>query len=108
LLTTNDKITEEDIAKEYDAYAREMKWTLIQNRIGDDNEIKVENSDIEEKAKEIISEQLGSSGLLAQLGDNLDGFVQNYLQSNNGDNYMRIFSQVKADKVFDIVREKAD
>lgn len=108
LLTTNDKITEEDIAKEYDAYAREMKWTLIQNKIGDDNEIKVENSDIEKKAKEIISEQLGSSGLLAQLGDNLDGFVQNYLQSDNGDNYMRIFSQVRADKVLDIVREKAD
>src|SRR5690606_16605847 len=50
LLTTNEgKITEEDIAKEYDAYAKEMKWTLIQNKIGEDHEIKVENSDIEEK-----------------------------------------------------------
>ncbi len=109
LLTSNEgKITEEDIAKEYDAYAKEMKWTLIQNRIGDDNEIKVENSDIEAKAKEVISEQLGSSGLLAQLGDNLDAFVQNYLQSDKGDNYMRMFSQVKAEKVFDLVREKAE
>jgi len=109
LLTTNEgKITEEDIAKEYDAYAKEMKWTLIQNKIGEDHEIKVENSDIEEKAKQIISDQLGSSGLLAQLGDNLDAFVQNYLQSNNGDNYMRVFSQVKAEKVFEIVREKAE
>lgn len=109
LLTTNEgKITEEDIAKEYDAYAKEMKWTLIQNKIGEDHEIKVENSDIEEKAKQIISDQLSSSGLLAQLGDNLDAFVQNYLQSNNGDNYMRVFSQVKAEKVFEIVREKAE
>lgn len=108
LLTTNEgKITEEDIAKEYDAYAKEMKWTLIQNKMGEDHEIKVENSDIEAKAKEVISAQLGSSGLLSQLGDNLDAFVQNYLQSEKGDNYMRIFSQVKADKIFDVVREKA-
>lgn len=109
LLTTNEgKVTEDDIAKEYDLYAKEMKWTLIQNKIGEDHEIKVENSDIEEKAKQLISDQLGSSGLLAQLGDNLDAFVQNYLQSNNGDNYMRVFSQVKAEKVFEIVREKAE
>src|SRR5690606_8533503 len=77
LLTSNEgKITEDDIKKEYDAYSREMKWTLIQNKISDDLEIKVENSDVEEKAKEMIREQLGSSGLLEQLGDSMDTFVQ--------------------------------
>lgn len=109
LLVSNEgKITEEDIAKEYDAYAKEMKWTIIQNKIGEDEGVKVENSDIEEKAKEMITDQLGSSGLLAQFGDNLDVFVQNYLQAENGENYMRIFNQVRADKVFSAIQEKIE
>lgn len=109
LLVSNEgKITEDDIAKEYDAYAKEMKWTIIQNKIGEDEGVKVENSDIEEKAKEMITDQLGSSGLLAQFGDNLDVFVQNYLQAENGENYMRIFNQVRADKVFSAIQEKIE
>lgn len=107
LLTSNEgKITEDDIKKEYDAYSREMKWTLIQNKISDDLEIKVENSDVEEKAKEMIREQLGSSGLLEQLGDSMDTFVQNYLQSDKGENYMRLFNQARAEKVFEAIKEK--
>ncbi len=107
LLVSNEgKITEEDIEKEYDAYAKDIKWTLIQNRISNDQEIKIENEDIESKAKEVITEQLASSGLLGQLGDNLDMFVQNYLQSDKGENYMRLFNQVKSEKVFDAIKEK--
>lgn len=107
LLASNEgKITEEDIKKEYDIYAKDIKWTLIQNKISDDQEIKIENEDIEGKAKEVITEQLASSGLLGQFGDNLDMFVQNYLQSDKGENYMRLFNQVKADKVFDAIKEK--
>ncbi len=107
LLASNEgKITEEDIQKEYDAYAKDIKWTLIQNRISEDQEIKVENEDIEGKAKDLIKEQLASSGLLGQFDDNLDVFVQNYLQSEKGENYMRVFNQVKSEKVFNAIKEK--
>lgn len=107
LLASNEgKITEEDIKNEYDAYSKDIKWTLIQNKIIEDQEIKVENQDIELKAKELIKEQLASSGLLGQFDDNLDVFVQNYLQSEKGENYMKIFNQVKAEKVFNAIKEK--
>ena len=107
LLASNEgKITEEDIKNEYDAYSKDIKWTLITNKISEDHEIKVENADIELKAKELIKEQLASSGLLGQFDDNLDVFVQNYLQSEKGENYMRIFNQVKAEKVFNAIKEK--
>lgn len=107
LIASNEgKITEEDIKNEYDAYSKDIKWTLITNRISEDHEIKVENADIELRAKELIKEQLASSGLLGQFDDNLDVFVQNYLQSEKGENYMRIFNQVKAEKVFNAIKEK--
>ena len=107
LLASNEgKITEEDLKKEYDSYAREMKWSIIQNRISNDLDLKVENSDIEDKAKEMIKDQLASSGLLGQFEDNLDTFVQNYLQSEKGENYYRLFNQVKTDKVFAAIKEK--
>lgn len=107
LIASNEgKITEEDIKNEYDAYSKDIKWTLIQNKIIEDQEIKVENQDIELRAKELIKEQLASSGLLGQFDDNLDVFVQNYLQSEKGENYMKIFNQVKAEKVFNAIKEK--
>jgi len=49
---------------------------------------------------------LASSGLLGQFDDNLDMFVQNYLQSDKGENYMRLFNQVKSEKVFNAIKEK--
>lgn len=108
LLERNDgNITQEQIDKEFDDYVRDLRWNLITNKIAEDKEIKVEHEDVKAKAREQIEEQLGQSGLLQQLGDNLDPFVDNYLQGENGNNYMQVFNQAKAEKIFDYIRENA-
>jgi len=108
LLERNDgNITQEQIEKEFDDYIRDLRWNLITNKLAEDKEIKVEHEDVKAKARQQIEEQLGQSGLLQQLGDNLDPFVDNYLQGENGNNYMQVFNQAKAEKVFDYIREHA-
>ncbi len=108
LLDRNDgTITQEQIDKEFNDYVRDLRWNLITAKIAKDKDIKVEHEDVKAKAREQIEEQLGQSGLLQQLGDNLDPFVDNYLQGENGNNYMQVFNQAKAEKIFDYIRENA-
>ncbi|MDF9797611.1 trigger factor [Catalinimonas alkaloidigena] len=108
LLEKNEgNITQEQIDKEFEDYVRDLRWNLIVNKISEDKEIKVEHDDVKEKAREMIEAQLGQSGLLGQLGDNLDPFVDNYLQGENGNNYMQVFNQARTEKIFDFIKENA-
>ena len=104
--TNEGKVTPEDIDREYPQYAKQMTWTLIANKIAEDNELKVEHEDILEKTKEMIREQLGASGLGAQMEDSMDMFAQNYLQGKDGQNYMQMHTSAQNDKVLDFVKEK--
>ncbi|MBS9525952.1 trigger factor [Litoribacter ruber] len=102
----NENVSEEDIAKEYPMYAKQLVWSLISNKIAKDNEIKAEHEEVIEKTKEMIREQLASSGLGAQMEDNMDMFVDNYLKGNEGQNYMQMLTSVQNEKVLGFVREK--
>ncbi|WP_209332005.1 trigger factor [Lunatimonas salinarum] len=100
------KVSEEEVEKEYPAYARQLTWSLISNKVAEDNSIKAEHEDVIEKTKEMIREQLASSGLGAQMESNMDMFVNNYLQGNEGQNYMQMLTSVQNDKVLSFIKEK--
>ena len=104
--TNEGKISDEDIEREYPLYAKQMTWTLIANKIAEDNDLKVEHEDILARTKEMIREQLGASGLGAQMEDSMDMFAENYLQGKDGENYMQMHSSAQNDKVLDFVKEK--
>lgn len=108
LLKANEgKVTAEQVEKEYPIYAKQLAWTIISNELAKKNEIQAEHEDVIEKTKEMIREQLASSGLAAQLEANMDMFVDNYLKGNEGQNYMQMLTSVQNDKVLSFVKEKA-
>lgn len=104
-LSSKDKITDEDLEKEYDEYADQLRWNLISGEIAKKNEIKPEHKEIQEAAKTMISTQLAGSGL-GQLADQMDSFVDNYLQGENGQNYMKMAEQVHQIKIIDFIKEQ--
>ena len=106
LLTTNaDKLTEEQIDGEFDLYLKDLKWSLIRNKVAEDNKINVEQNDITEKTKLILADQFGGPAILDQLGDKMDEFVKTYLEGNEGQNYSNVVNQVLGDKVYAFVKE---
>ncbi|WP_017731406.1 trigger factor [Nafulsella turpanensis] len=105
IVANQGKVTAADVEREYDLYTKDLRWNLITNRISEENDIKVEHEDVMDSVKDMIRQQLAGSGL-SGMEDNLDAFAQNYIQGENGQNYMKVHTQVRTQKVMDAVREK--
>ena len=106
LATNKEEITEEQLDSEFDEYIKEMKWSLISNKIAEDREIKVEHDEVKQKAREAVFAQFGGMMNSELMNDErFDPIVDNYLQAENGNNYMRIFNQARAEKVLDQIKQ---
>ena len=105
VVANQGKVTPADVEREYDMYTRDLRWNLIMNRVTEENEVKVENEEVMAKVKEMINQQLASSGMPG-MEEHLDTFAQNYIQGENGQNYMKVYNQVHAEKVMEIVKNK--
>jgi len=105
LRSNQGKVTTEDIEKEYDHYAQDLKWSLIRNKIVKDQDIKVEHAEVLETTKKLILSQLANAGMVQNLQENIKSFAENYLKGEDGQNYMKIHNQVQNEKVLEYVKE---
>jgi trigger factor len=103
--TSEGQVTDDVIAKEFDAYTRSIRWDLIKNRIAEDNAIKVEADEVKEKAKEMIINQFGGPAIAEQLADRLDAIADNYLSHEKGQNFMRLYNQLRQEKIMKHIKE---
>ncbi len=105
LISNEGKVTVEDIEKEFDEYVKSLKWDLIKNKVATDAEIKVENDEVVDKAKSLILQQLGGPGAAEQLKDHLDDFADNYLKAENGQNYLKLYGEVRDERIMQYLKE---
>jgi trigger factor len=103
--SSKGEVTDAVLDKEFDDYKRGLKWDLVKNRIAEDNKITVEADEVRSKAKELILAQFGGAAIASQLGDRLDAIADNYLQNENGQNFMKIYSQLRGEKIIRFIRE---
>jgi trigger factor len=108
LLRSNEgKFTSEQIEKEFEYYERDLRWSLIKNKIAKEADLKVENVEVIEGAKDQIKQQLAASNIpLEYFADKLDEFADRYLKEEKGENYMKIFNQILDSKVINQVKNK--
>lgn len=106
-VTGEGKVTDVELDKEYHLYADQLRWNLISGEIAKVNEIKPEAEEIQAATREMINAQFAGSGM-GQFADQMDMFVENYLQGENGQNYTKMAEQVQQNKVIDFIKDKID
>jgi trigger factor len=104
--SSKGEVTDVVLEKEFDTYVRGLKWDLIKNKIADEHGIKVEAEEVKQKAKDLIIAQFGGQAFAEQLQDKMDSIADNYLQNENGQNFMRLYNQLKNEKILKFIREK--
>ena len=102
LKATNEKLSEEELTGGYDDFAKNLKWTLIENKIITDNKLEIKYEEVFALAKQRLDAQfrMYSPQPLSeeQLGQYTVQFLQNKEQAN------KIFEEVKALKVLDYLK----
>jgi trigger factor len=102
LKATNEKLTEEELEGGYADFAKNLKWTLIENKLMKDNNIDVKYEEVFEFAKGSLGQQFRMYSQQALTEEQLGQYTVQYLQ--NKENANKVFEQVKALKVFDYIK----
>lgn len=106
LAINKGKISEEDVARDYDKYLNDLKWSLIFNKVSEDSEVKIEHEDVLNNARELIRSQFAAYGIAQGAEENIDSFANNYLKGKEGENYVNTYNRVKSEKIMGILKEK--
>ena len=102
LKQANEKpLTDEQIAADYGMFADNLRWTLVENRIMQAHDIKVDYNEILEMAKMRLAQQYAMYGMPLQ-HDQLEKTAADFLKER--ENVNRIFEEVKGQKVFDYIK----
>ena len=102
LKATNDKLSAEEMEGGYNDFAKNLKWTLIANRIVRDGGIDIKYDEVFAYAKASLDQQFRAYSQQSLPEDQLAQYTVQYLQ--NKENANKIFEEVKAVKVFDYVK----
>ena len=99
LKATNEKLTDDELAEGYEDFAKNLKWTLIENKIITENKLEIKYDEVFKLAKERIAAQFKMYSPEPIGEEQLAQYTVQFLQDKEQAN--RLFEEVKALKVFD-------
>ncbi|RYE32915.1 MAG: trigger factor [Sphingobacteriaceae bacterium] len=102
LKATNEKLTEQELEEGYNDFAKNLKWTLVENKILKDNNIEIKYEEVFQTAKLRLDAQFRMYSPQALDEEQLSQYTVQFLQNKESAN--KIFEEVKALKVFDYLK----
>jgi trigger factor len=102
LKATNEKLSDEELNGGYEDFARNLKWTLIGNKVISNNNIKIEYEDVLGLAKQRIDAQFRMYSQQPISEEQLNQYAVQFLQDKENAN--RIFEEAKSLKVFQYLK----
>jgi len=102
LKATNEKLSEEELEKGYDDFARNLRWTLVENKIIKDNKLEIKYEEVFAAAKNRLDGQFRMYSPQPLSEEQLGQYTAQFLQ--NKENANRIFEEVKALHVFNYLK----
>ena len=98
-MATNEKLSADEMEQGYEDFARNLRWTLIENKIIKDNKIEVKYEEVFKAAKARLDAQFRMYSPQPVSEEQLGQYTVQFLQEKENSN--RIFEEVKAKLVFD-------
>lgn len=105
VLATNEKMTQEELDKDFPKMLEELKWHLAKDQLMKEYKIQVEKEDVEAYAKEVARMQFMQYGLMHVEDEYLNNFAQEMLKKE--DQLRGIVERVAENKIYDAVRSAA-
>lgn len=102
LKATNEKLSDEELEKGYDDFARNLRWTLIENKIIKDNKLEIKYEEVFAAAKNRLDSQFRMYSPQPLSEEQLGQYAAQFLQ--NKENANRIFEEVKGQHVFEYLK----
>lgn len=102
VLATNEKMTAEELDKDFPKMIEELKWHLAKDQLAKEFNINVEKEDVEAYAKEVARMQFMQYGLMHVDDQYLTNFAQEMLKKE--DQLRGIVERVAENKIFEALK----
>jgi trigger factor len=80
LLKVNENTTLEMVEKEFDNFRKDLKWQLMRNKVGRDNEVKITEEDLLKEAENITRNQFQQYGMFNAPEDQITHYAKETLK----------------------------
>jgi FKBP-type peptidyl-prolyl cis-trans isomerase (trigger factor) len=102
VLATNEKMTQEELDKDFDKMLDELKWHLAKDQLMKEYNINVEKDEVENYAKRIAKMQFMQYGLMNVEEEMLANYAQEMLKQEN--QLRGIVERLVEDKIYEAIK----
>lgn len=106
LVAANKELTTDQVENDFEAFITDLKWQIIKDEISKENELKVEEAEVNELAKEVALAQFRQYGMFDVPAEHLDGFVQQMLSKD--EDRQRLYAKKLEDKIMEVIKSKVN
>ena len=107
LVRTNaGKLTAQQVEEHYSDYEKELKWSLIRNKVVENADLKVSNDEIVSRTLDKIMGQFSMPNMPNDMRESMRGYADSYLKQDNGKQYVAEYEAILAEKVLENLRGK--
>jgi len=82
LKASNENVSEEDIERDYPAFAKNLQWTLLKNRLAKRYDIEITHEEVEAAFRQRVAEYFGGYGQPQMIDATVERLMQDQKQVN--------------------------
>jgi trigger factor len=100
------KLTPEMVEEHYEDYEKELKWSLIRNKVVEESDLKVSYEEVLDRAMGKFASQFGMANMPEELRESMRKFADEQLRRDDGKQYVQEYEAILAEKVLENLRGK--
>jgi len=100
------KLTPEKVEEHYNDYEKELKWSMIRNKVVEEAGLKVSNDEIVDRTLDKIMGQFNMPNMPDEMRESMRSYADSFLKQDNGKNYVSEYEAILAEKVLENLRGK--